>query len=121
MKLGTCIAIAYFARKEVRTMKIANKFLAGLVLMGSLTAVNSLMAADGVIEKVPFTAGSYCHEKFPAIEGRTLDTDNPTLKSANSGDVVDFYGPCSEKPTGKDQQQEQELERQHRFENDYED
>jgi len=53
--------------------------------------------------------------------GTFYDSNNPTLKDANSGDVIDYYGPCSETPSGKDQQQEQELDRQHRFENDYED
>ncbi len=102
-------------------MKSTSTFFAGLLLIGALGVVNSATAADGVIEKVPLTAGSYCHEKFAAIEGRTLDSDKPVLKDANSGDVIDYYGPCSEKPTGKDQQQEQELERQHRFENNFED
>jgi hypothetical protein len=101
-------------------MKITRSFLASLLLIGSLSAVNTAMAADGEIEKVPLTADSYCHEQFPAIQGRTLGTDDPQLKSADSGDVVDFYGPCSEKPTGKDQQWEQRLEQEHRFENDYE-
>ena len=102
-------------------MIIKPAFLAGLLLIGSLGAVNAAFAADGDIEKVPLTAGSYCHEKFPAIQGRTLGTDDPTLKSADTGDVIDFYGPCSEKPTGKDQQWEQRLDREHRFEQDYED
>ena len=102
-------------------MKIARSLLAGVLFIGSLGAINGAMAEDGIIEKVPFTADSYCHEKFPAIQGRTLGTDDPTLKSADSGDVIDFYGSCSENPTGKDQQWEQELERQHRFENNYED
>jgi hypothetical protein len=102
-------------------MKITSSFLASVFFIGSLGAINSAMAADGILEKVPVTAGSYCHEKFDAIQGRTLGADNPALKSADSGDVVDFYGSCNEKPTGKDQRHEQELERQHRFENDYED
>jgi hypothetical protein len=53
-------------------MKIARIVLTSLILIGSMTAVNSAMAADGVTEKVPLTANSYCHEKFDAISGRTL-------------------------------------------------
>jgi hypothetical protein len=102
-------------------MKIARIVLTSLILIGSMTAVNSAMAADGVTEKVPLTANSYCHEKFDAISGRTLGTDDPTLKNANSDDVIDYYGPCNEKPAGKDQQREQRLDQQHRFENNYED
>lgn len=100
-------------------MKIRTSVFAGLLLLGSL--VNGAMAADGIIEKVPFTAGSYCHEQFPAIQERTLGTDNPTLKSATTGDVIDFYGPCDENPVGQDQVWEQRLDAQHRFANDYED
>jgi hypothetical protein len=102
-------------------MKIAKLFFAGLLLSGSLAGASSVVAADGYIEKDPLTAGSYCHEKFAAIEGRTLGTDKPTVKKADSGDVVDFYGRCSEKPAGKDQQHEQELERQQRYRDNYED
>jgi hypothetical protein len=101
-------------------MKIARSLLAGVVLMGSLTIMNTARAADGIIEKDPLTAGSYCHEQFPAIEGRTLGTNNPILKPSDSGDVVDFYGSCSETPTGKDQQHEQELEREYRYRDNYE-
>ena len=100
-------------------MKIARTLLASVLFIGSLGAINAATAEDGILEKVPFTANSYCHEKFEAIQGRTLGSNNPTLKSDD--DVIDFYGPCSEKPTGKDQQHEQELDRQHRFQNDYED
>jgi hypothetical protein len=102
-------------------MKIVTSFLTGFLLIGSLGAVNTVIAADGDIEKVPLTADSYCHEKFTAIEGRTLGTNDPTLKSGSTGDVIDYYGPCGETPTGKDQQQEQELDQQHRFENNYDD
>src|SRR5207247_4093109 len=31
-------------------------------------AINSAMAADGILSKDEFTAGSYCHMKFPAID-----------------------------------------------------
>ena len=81
-------------------MKIGNSFLAGLLLIGSLGAVNAAMAADGVIEDVPLTASSYCHEKFTA-----KDQD----ETPGSQEIVDFYGPCSERPTGKDQQWQQHI------------
>jgi hypothetical protein len=100
-------------------MKNAMSFLAGLLLAGSL--VNGAMAAEGIIEKVPDTSGSYCHEKFPAIQERTLGTDHPTLKGSTTGDVIDFYGPCDEDPVGKDQVSQQRLDARHRFANDYED
>jgi len=102
-------------------MKIVTSFLAGLLLIGSLGAINSAMAADGILSKDELTPGSYCHEKFAAIQPSTLGDDQPTLKDSSTGDVTDFYGPCDESPTGKDQVWEQKLDDEHRFENDYED
>jgi hypothetical protein len=108
-------------RKEVKTMKIATSFLAAMLFTGALGTFNNAIAADENTEKVPLSADSYCHEKFSAIRGRTLGTDDPTLKDADTGDVIDFYGPCNESPTGKDQQWEQQLDQQHRYQSDYED
>ena len=82
-------------------MKIATSFLAGLVLMGS--GLGAAKAADGVLLKEQDVSSSYCHMKFPAIEESTLYTDHPVLKSADSGDIIDFYGSCDENPLGKDQ------------------
>jgi hypothetical protein len=96
-------------------MKIANSFLAGLLLIGSLGAVHSALAEDdGVISKQEVTPGSYCHEKFRAIRPSTLYTDHPTLKSSDSGDVIDYYGPCDESPVGQDQIREQKMDREDR-------
>jgi hypothetical protein len=102
-------------------MNIRTSVLAGMFFLGSLGAVNSAIAEDGVISKQEFTPGSYCHEKFRAIRPSTLDTDHPTLKSSDTGDVIDYYGSCDESPLGKDQIQEQKLEAQHRWQSDYED
>ena len=95
-------------------MKIRTSVFVALLLLSSLGAVNSAVAENGVISKQEFTPGSYCHEKFPAIRPSTLDTDHPTLKSSDTGDVIDYYGSCDESPLGKDQIQEQKLEEQHR-------
>jgi hypothetical protein len=94
-------------RKEVKTMKIATSFLAGLVLVGAV-GVSGAKAADDVLLKEE--AGDYCHMKFPAIEESTLFTDHPVLKSADSGDIIDFYGSCDENPLGKDQVMSQRSE-----------
>src|SRR4051794_6332995 len=103
------------ARKEVRRMKIAKSFLAGMLLAGSLGAFSNAMAADndGYIEKVPLSTSNYCHEKFPAIEQQTLGANDPTLR--NDQDVIDYYGPCNEKPAGKDQQRQQQVEEENRW------
>ena len=99
-------------------MKIATPFLAALLLTGTLGAFNNATAQDGVISKAELSADSYCHEKFPAIRQSTLDDSQRAVKSSSTGDVIDFYGPCNEKPTGKDQDQTQILEQQHRWEMD---
>jgi len=119
--MGLAVLVVSLQRKEVGNMKIATSFLAALLLTGILGTLNYAIAADDDTEKVPLSADNYCHEKFPAIQGRTLGTDHPTLQSETSGDVIDFYGPCDENPTGKDQQWEQQLEQQHRYQSGYED
>ena len=101
-------------------MKLATSFLAAVLftsVMGG--ALGNAAAADGVISKDELATDSYCHEKFTPMTTQSLDSDDPTL--TNSGNVIDFYGPCNESPVGDDQIQEQKLEAQHRFQNDYED
>jgi hypothetical protein len=106
-------SIVMMQRKEVRNMKIATSFLAALLFMGALGALNNAAADDGVLLKQEVTPGSYCHEKFPAIRGGTIAGNDPELNP--TGDVIDFYGPCDEKPTGNDQVQEQRIENQHHW------
>ena len=102
-------------------MKIAKTFVAAMLFTGISGAVSHAVAEDVlIVVEEPSTAGSYCHEKFPAIRQSTLDSDQPTLKDSSTGDIIDFYGPCDESPVGKDQVQDQKIEAQHRFENDYE-
>ena len=96
-------------------MKIATSFLAGVLFIGTMGAINSAMAEDGIVSKDGSTASSYCHEKFPAIRPSTLGDNQPVLKDASTGDVIDFYGPCNEDPKGKDQVEEQKLEQEHRM------
>ncbi len=58
----------------------------------------------GVIEATALNkAGTYCHLKFPAIDTNTLSSATPTLQAADSGDIVDFYGPCDHDPVGYDE------------------
>jgi len=88
-------------------------------------ALNGLMApaanAADVVSKEAFTEGSYCHVKFPAIRERSLATAQPVLKDASSGDIIDFYGPCSHDPLGKEEVHDQLLQLQHRRTRDYTD
>jgi hypothetical protein len=91
-------------------MKNAKVFLAALLLLGNIAASSMAVAADGIIEKETVAPDSYCHEKFRALDENTLGSDHPTLKSADSRDVIDFYGPCDETATGKDQAWQQKLD-----------
>ena len=100
-------------------MKNVQALLAALILVGTTGIGTALAAGDGVISKELLTPDSYCHEEFPAMKSGTLDDNKPTLKSPTSGDDVDYYGPCNESPTGKDQVNEQKLEFEHRMDNDY--
>lgn len=68
------------------------------------------MGEDNLILKRELTPGSYCHEEFRAIRPSTLDTDHPTLKSPQNGDVIDYYGSCNESPVGQDQVLEQKMD-----------
>lgn len=83
------------------------------LLSGSLAG--SVFASDGVLSKDEFAPQSYCHMKFPAIRPRTLDTNQPELKRLDTGDVIDFYGPCDESPTSTDQVTNQRDEEQHHW------
>jgi hypothetical protein len=100
-------------------VKIRTSVFVGLLFLSSLGAVNSAIAEGGVISKQESVPGSYCHEKFQAMRPSTLDTDNPTLKSSQSGDVIDYYGSCDESPVGQDQIGAQELQAKHRWDLDY--
>jgi hypothetical protein len=85
-------------------MKVTTSFFAGLPLLGSVgTSATALAADDGVLLKEG--SGSSCHMKFRAMEPRSLG------KSATSGDVIDFYGPCDESPTGQTQVWQQKMDR----------
>ena len=96
-------------------MKIRENILATVVLLGSV-GPNLASAGEAVtlVSKDEFSAGSYCHMKYPAIRESTLGTAHPILKQADSGDIIDFYGPCNHDPLGKDEIQAQKLQLQHR-------
>ena len=92
-------------------MKNAKTIFAALLLVGNIAASGIALADDGIIEKHEVAPGSYCHMKFRAMDPNTLDSDHPTLKSSDSADIIDFYGPCDESPTGEDQVWQQRLDR----------
>ena len=60
------------------------------------------------VSTTPLTVENYYHLKFPAIDPLTLGTDRPRLQDSQSGDVVDYYGPCDHDPLSKDEVESQE-------------
>ncbi len=51
---------------------------------------------------------NYCHQRFPAIDPKTLGTTHPQLEVPSTGDMVDYYGPCDHDPLSKDEVERQE-------------
>ena len=96
------------------------RLLSAAILLTELFGLGSstLWAQHGAFYKAPASEGRYCHLKFPAIREETLSWDQPVLKDASSGDIIDFYGPCDYDPHGKDaiQAQKRDLERRWRRE-----
>jgi hypothetical protein len=100
-------------------MKIGTLFFAGLLLTGSLVASDAAFAADGFLLREELAPDSdYCHLQFPAITEESLSTDNPILKSPDSGDIIDLYGPCDESPVGQNQIVSQRQDMQRRLNQD---
>jgi hypothetical protein len=81
-------------------MKNTKSLLVALILLGNIAVSGIAFAADGVISEDVLSTGSYCHEKFSAIEGKSLASDDPVLKSAQAGDIIDYYGPCDGEKSG---------------------
>jgi hypothetical protein len=100
----------------MKNMKLAVwvLFLGGAIGLGGTWA-----GAGDVISKEVLTEGSYCHTKFESIREETLALSQPVLKDTD--DIVDFYGPCNHDPVGKEEIQSQKIEKQHRFEWEYND
>ncbi len=102
------------------TVKNSKCLISGLIFIGTLGLGGAkVIASDAVVSKTPLTDDSYCHLKFPAIRPSTLGTDHPQLKSANTGDIIDFYGPCNHNPLGKDEVLSQQQEDQRRWDHSY--
>ena len=100
-------------------MKSAKILILGGCLVAVLVPRISSAASASIVSKDAFADGSYCHMKFPAILERTLGTAQPVLKDASSGDIIDFYGPCSHDPLGKEEVQAQLRDLQRRRARNY--
>jgi hypothetical protein len=79
-----------------------------LLVIAALGLSAAPVLAEGTVQKVASTSDGYCHLKIPAVRPSTWTNDKPELKSSNTGDLIDFYGPCDTDPTGKDMVASQE-------------
>lgn len=97
------------------------KTILGLALGAALLAGSGAAAAEAILYKAQLPGTNYCHLRFPAIREETLAWSRPVLKSADSGDVIDFYGPCDYDPAGKDAVRAQLRDQQRRWQRAYAD
>jgi|SRR5919198_6721511 hypothetical protein len=106
-------------REGGEKMKTIQLLLSALLFSGTLGFSPQWLFAEAMPEDAPSATvlgqlGNYCHMKFPAIREETLGSDHPIAKDADSGDNIDFYGPCDHDPQGKDEIQAQLIQTQHR-------
>jgi hypothetical protein len=105
-------------RKEANSMKIAIPFLSAALLVGGFVAAGN---ADVLSQTESALGDNYCHLRLTAITADSLVTNHPISKGPDSGDIIDFYGPCNENPVGQDQVVAQKLDQQHRPQNEFAD
>ena len=74
------------------------KFFAGVFLLCG----PSVWADEANVSRVLDPSGSFCHLRFPAIREDTLFSDQPVLKDASEGHIIDAYGPCDFDPLGRE-------------------
>jgi hypothetical protein len=93
--------------KRIR-LSILFLLLAALVGYGPIAVLAQQVPAvkgvkPGVIQATALNkSATYCHLHFPAIDPKTL-SGTPALLPADTGDIVDFYGPCDHDPLGYDE------------------
>jgi hypothetical protein len=100
-------------------MKRIGSILSVAILVSGFAVSARAADTDNVVENEEAVA-NYCHQQFQAIRPRTLATDTPEAKRWG-GDIIDFYGPCDESPTGSDQVLRQRHDEEFRFGREYED
>ena len=87
-------------------MKTAKFFFAVLVLSANVVVTYTPASAreiPGLISKDGFAPESYCPVPISASTPESFLGEQPVLRHPNSGEVIDYYGPCDEIPVGQDQ------------------
>lgn len=85
------------------------------ILVGSLMGCGA--GRSGAILYQREAGNGYCNTKFRPVG----PSDPGKPGSTGSGDVIDYYGPCDERPNSKDQIAAQRRFEQFRFGRDYSD
>lgn len=95
-------------------MKLTLRKLAmlGLVLAGCSASTGPEMLNGEMLSKETL-ADNYCHMRF-----RTVESSDPA-RPQEPGDIVDFYGPCDESPTSRDQLLKLQRDRYYRYQREY--
>ena len=83
-------------------MKKSLSLLCNLLLSSTLFWGVPSAEAEEMISSVPTDITDYCHLKFPAMREDTLSWQQPIL-DPQTGNIVDFYGPCDYDPVGLDE------------------
>lgn len=96
----------------MRTLRL---FLLVAFMGGSFALISGSAWADGILFRAQLGQSGYCHLRFPAIQESTLNSDNPALKDASSGDIIDFYGSCDYDPTGETAVHDQKIQLRQRL------
>jgi hypothetical protein len=80
-------------------MKKSMTILPNLALAATLFWSVPTAQADELVIKNAVDPSAYCHMKFPPMREDTLSWAQPVLDE-NTGNIIDFYGPCDHDPTG---------------------
>ena len=94
-------------------MKTAKFFFAVLVLSANVVATYTLASAkeiSGLVSKDGGVPESDCPMQIRASTPESFLGEQPVLKHPNSGELIDYYGPCGETPVGQDQPDTQRLD-----------
>ena len=87
-------------------MKTAKFFFAALLLSGNIMTTYTPANANeipGFLLKEEFVPDSFCRMEIMALTTQGFAGQQLVPKRPNSGEVIDYYGPCSETPVGQDQ------------------
>ena len=94
-------------------MKTAKLFFAALLLSGNIVTTYTPANANeipGLLVKEEFVPDGFCRIEILALTTQGLAGQQLTSKRRNSGEVIDYYGPCSETPVGQDQADSQRMD-----------